>query len=106
MGHDSHIYWMVCYDICHPNRLARVNRYLKKEGIPIQYSLFMLYTTGVGIRKVFAELAAIIDPSKDDVRAYPVPRQPWMITMGTELVPKDLWVVDAGFKQGSPVTKG
>ena len=95
MSQNKRIHWMVCYDISDPKRLIRVHRCLKKEGVPVQYSVFMLHATQAGMNKVLAKLAAIIDPDGDDVRAYPVPQQPWKVTIGADLIPPDLWIIEA-----------
>jgi CRISPR-associated protein Cas2 len=95
MSHDKRIHWMVCYDISDPRRLVRVHRYLKKEGVPVQYSVFMLKATQGGVGKVLARLKSIIDPDGDDVRAYPVPEQPWKVTIGADLIPEDLWIMES-----------
>lgn len=95
MSHDKRIDWLVCYDISDPRRLIRVHRCLKKEGVPVQYSVFMLHATRGGMARVLARLAAIIDPDGDDVRAYPVPEQPWKVTIGADLIPSDLWIMES-----------
>lgn len=95
MSHDKRIHWMVCYDISDPRRLVRVHRCLKKEGVPVQYSVFMLHATRAGMARVLARLEAIIDPDGDDVRAYPVPEQPWKVTIGADLIPEDLWIMES-----------
>lgn len=95
MSHDKCIHWMVCYDISDPKRLIRVHRCLKKEGVPVQYSVFMLHATQGGMIRVLTKLAAIIDADRDDIRAYPVPERPWKVTIGADLIPQDLWIMEA-----------
>ena len=34
--------WLVCYDISDKKRLGRVFRFLKKKGVPVQYSVFLV----------------------------------------------------------------
>ncbi|WP_442764109.1 CRISPR-associated endonuclease Cas2 [Malikia spinosa] len=95
MSHDKRIHWLVCYDISDPRRLIRVHRCLKKEGVPVQYSVFMLHATRGCMARVLAKLDAIIEPDGDDVRAYPVPEQPWKVTIGADLIPADLWIMES-----------
>ncbi|BCX88955.1 CRISPR-associated protein Cas2 [Methylomarinovum tepidoasis] len=67
---------LVCYDIADPRRLQRVHRYLKKLGLPLQYSVFLLFLDAPGRQRLAAALLEMIDPRHDDVRIYPLPRRP------------------------------
>ena len=40
MSQNQTLPWLVTYDIADPRRLAQVFKRLKKEGIPVQYSVF------------------------------------------------------------------
>ena len=94
MTHATRIHWLICYDIGDPKRLARVHRYLKKEGYPVQYSVFMLQADRAAIGKVLDHLETLIDPDRDDIRAYPIPENTWKAELGASLLPEDVWITD------------
>lgn len=79
--------WLVVYDIAQPRRLGRVFRCLKKEGIPIQYSVFALETTPMKIGQLMARLSQLIDKNDDDVRAYRLPADGWQTSLGAAILP-------------------
>ena len=54
---------MLAYDISmDPKRLAEVHRTVRRWGIPLQYSVFLVPATPAKIDALLAELDAIIDP--------------------------------------------
>ncbi|GAB4362646.1 MAG: hypothetical protein Kow0060_18990 [Methylohalobius crimeensis] len=67
---------LACYDISDPKRLNRVHRYLKKIGIPLQYSVFLLHVEPIKLGRITAGLDRLINPHEDDVRIYPLPQRP------------------------------
>lgn len=79
---------IVCYDIADPKRLRRVHRYLKGLGIPLQYSVFLLYLNREGRARVAGKLEGLIDPREDDVRLYPLPQHPDWQCWGRPLWPE------------------
>jgi CRISPR-associated protein Cas2 len=85
--------WLVNYDIADPKRLARVFKYLKKEGIPMQYSVFSVEASNAKMGAIMAHLATLIDARDDDVRAYRLPENGWRATLGEAMLPQDLWLV-------------
>ncbi|MCS6891186.1 MAG: CRISPR-associated endonuclease Cas2 [Rhodovarius sp.] len=64
--------WLIGYDIASPRRLRRVARFLEKRAVRLQYSLFVGCWTAAELDELWAELARLIDPRRDDVRAWPV----------------------------------
>ncbi|MCY0873191.1 MAG: CRISPR-associated endonuclease Cas2 [Acidithiobacillus caldus] len=82
--------WLIAYDIADPRRLARVHRYLKGEAVPVQYSIFAAATSANGIRRVRDELAKRIDPRRDDVRIYLLPRSLDISHLGQPSLPEGL----------------
>lgn len=83
--------WVVAYDIANPKRLGKVHRALKKEGIPVQYSVFHVVASTARMGAIMAKLARLIDPRADDIRAYRVPSNPWQATLGQPIIPTDVW---------------
>jgi hypothetical protein len=43
--------WIVCYDIRQPKRLIRVHRHLKKWGVPLQYSVFLVQASAARLHR-------------------------------------------------------
>jgi CRISPR-associated protein Cas2 len=84
--------WLVTYDIAHPKRLARVFKRLKKEGVPIQYSVFAIEASNLKMGQLMATIKTLIDAKADDVRAYRLPANAWRATLGSALLPEDLWL--------------
>lgn len=79
--------WLVCYDIRDKRRLGQVFRYLKKQGVPIQYSVFLVNGSAARMRRILVDLARLIDSRSDDVRAYGLPAHPQYDTIGQSILP-------------------
>lgn len=84
--------WLVIYDIVDSRKRARVFKHLKKEGIPLQYSVFAVDASNAKMGALMAHLATLIDARKDDVRAYRLPENGWRATLGNDMLPEDLWL--------------
>lgn len=91
MSQNAPASWLVTYDISNPRRLGRVFRALKKEGIPVQYSVFLVQTSQARMGAIMTRLATLIHPAEDDVRAYRVPTNTWQATLGQSILPTDVW---------------
>ena len=74
--------YLVCYDITDPRRWRKVYRYLKREGVPVQYSVFMVDVGWTEFQKLKKDLSEMIHPEFDDVRIYPLPRAVREKTLG------------------------
>ncbi len=72
-------WYMVAYDVADPKRLNRVRYRLKKEGVTAQKSVFLVLGSEKFINRLLDRLTEIMDPKKDDLRAYPIfhPKQVW-----------------------------
>lgn len=92
MSQNQTLPWLVTYDIADKRRLARVFKTLKKEGIPVQYSVFAVDATSTKMGVLMATLATLIDANADDVRAYRLPTDGWQATLGSSMLPEDLWI--------------
>ena len=84
--------WLVIYDMADPRRLARVFRQLKKEGVPLQHSVFAVEASNAKMGALMAHIATLIHAQEDDVRAYRLPVNGWRATLGHDLLPPDLWI--------------
>lgn len=71
--------WLIAYDIADARRLGRVHRFLKREAMPIQYSVFLGWFGEGRLQRLVSELEELIDRREDDVRLYHLPA-------GTELM--------------------
>ena len=79
--------WLVTYDIADPRRLAQVFKRLKKAGVPVQYSVFSVDANAMKMKMLVTQLAALIDPKEDDIRAYRLPERGWRATLGEAILP-------------------
>lgn len=80
--------WLIAYDIADPKRLKRIHRYLKRDAMPVQYSLFVARASAARIGAVWAGLAGLIDEKRDDVRIYLVPSTPSVAVLGRRALPE------------------
>ena len=92
MSQNQTLAWLVTYDIADPRRLARVYKRLKKEGVPVQYSVFAVDANATKMGTLMAALAALIDSKADDVRAYRLPEDGWRAKLGEAMLPEDVWI--------------
>ena len=89
--------YLICYDIAEdPKRLRRVARYLEKVAFRVQYSVFVGSFFEYSLEEVLNDLAAIIDPRKDDVRCYPLPEQAEIVLLGPQIFPDDILFIRDG----------
>lgn len=88
--------YLICYDICEPRRLSRVARFLEKHACRVQYSVFAIQITPVRLTLLMKELSRLIDPTEDDVRAYPLPHEAHVDLLGTQMFPDDILLIRNG----------
>ncbi len=81
--------WLVCYDIREARRLRRVHRLLRGEGLAIQYSAFSVRANDAGIKGLLSLIDEEIKP-EDDVRAYHIPEQCPVWTLGRSFLPEGI----------------
>lgn len=84
---------LLAYDIADPKRLARVHRTVREWGVPLQYSVFLIYAGSIGIETVVEQLSAIIHPVEDDIRIYALPGRIEMIHYGRQVLPAGVELV-------------
>ena len=83
---------IICYDITEPKRLGRIHRYLRRRGLRIQYSVFVLHTHTPGLLRILNDLHALIDPREDDIRSYPLPSRLDYTHIGRALLPAGVYL--------------
>lgn len=88
--------WLVTYDIADPRRLGRLYRYLKKQGVPVQYSVFLVDASAAQMGAIVVQMAKMINADADDVRAYRLPEKLWHVTLGASILPDNI-MPGAGF---------
>lgn len=76
--------WLLAYDIREPKRLQRVWRYLQKEGLRQQYSVYLLKVDRQALQRVIEQLLSLIDEHCDDVRIYPLSENTRIWGLGTQ----------------------
>jgi CRISPR-associated protein Cas2 len=86
-NHQSRAY-LIAYDIADPRRLARVHRCLKREAVPVQYSVFLTRTTPSQLQRIKDAVATEIDEREDDVRFYLVPDRTEVTVFGRKPLPE------------------
>ncbi len=64
--------WILAHDIREPKRLNKVWRYLRKEGVRLQYSIYLISGTRKKIQEIIDHLDKLIDERADDIRVYPI----------------------------------
>lgn len=96
MSQNQTARYLVTYDIADPRRLSRLFKLLKKHGLPVQYSVFLVETTAVKLGHLMVKISKIIDDKKDDVRAYRIPDNGWQVSIGAGILPND--VLPGGLK--------
>lgn len=86
--------WLIGYDIKCPKRLGRVYRYLSKNGVALQYSLFSLNASQERIEEILGEIRQRIDSDQDDIRAYHLTAHTKLWALGTHCIDQGVSVTD------------
>lgn len=92
MSASSRKCWLLAYDIRCPRRIQRVHAYLRKRGMPLQYSVFGLQANDQELRAILDDIEMLIDPGCDDVRAYHLPDHCPVWTLGRQAMPEGVIV--------------
>ena len=82
--------WIVCYDIAEKRRLVRVHRLLRKWGVPLQYSVFIVDASAARLQRLLMQVDDLIDQSADDVRAYRFPPDSECCVIGPGMLPEGI----------------
>jgi CRISPR-associated protein Cas2 len=90
MAQNDTARYLVTYDIADPKRLSRLFRFLKKQGVPIQYSVFLVESSAAKMANLMVKIAKMIHKDADDVRAYRMPENGWQVSLGASILPEDV----------------
>jgi len=90
MSQNATARYLVTYDITDPRRLAHLFKFLKKQGVPVQYSVFLVEATAAKMASLVVKIASMIDGKTDDVRAYRMPDNGWQVSIGASILPDDV----------------
>ena len=87
---------LLTYDIADPKRLAKVHRTVKRVGIPLQYSVFVIPGTQAVLDTLLDELNEIIEPRDDDIRVYTLPTRVQVNRLGRQRLAEGVMLVGNG----------
>lgn len=88
--------YMIAYDIANPRRLGRVHRILKKQALPVQYSVFTVVMKRPRLLRLLERIEQQIEEVEDDVRCYRLPANTDMATLGKQFFPDDVMLFTGG----------
>jgi len=87
--------FLVCYDIADPDRLTKVHRTVRRWGMPLQYSVFLVPAAPNAIGDLLKELHHLIHRREDDIRIYPLPSRLDVSLLGRQGLPEGIALTDA-----------
>lgn len=76
--------WLLAHDIRDRKRLQRIWRFLRQEGVRLQYSVYLLAGTRQHVENIIEQLRELIDEDADDVRIYPLTENTRIWGLGTQ----------------------
>jgi len=84
--------YLICYDISDNKRLRKVAKFLEKECIRVQYSIFIAKNiTKEQIYVIADSLNELIKPKEDDVRIYKI--KDYGINMGIAFDLNEIFII-------------
>lgn len=97
--------WMICYDIADPRRLQRVHRIIRRQAIAVQYSVFVAPFTDQEVDALLQLVKAEIDPTEDDVRAYPI-KADGAVAWGPDWIGEEMYLMPFPLQGGLAPREG
>lgn len=91
--------YLIAYDIADPRRLSRVHRTLKKQGLPVQYSVFTVVIKRKALLRLMESISRLIHPAEDDIRCYRLPEHTDINTLGRQFFPEDVMLFTGGINR-------
>lgn len=65
-------WYIIAYDIRDPKRLRKLHYHLRKQAIPMQYSVFLIKANGKVLKNLLKTIRSIAKDDEDDIRLYPI----------------------------------
>ncbi|GAB1384638.1 hypothetical protein MASR1M50_29590 [Burkholderiales bacterium] len=93
---------IICYDIADPRRLGKIHRAIKKQAMPLQYSVFLFCGSDEKLQRCLDELHQLMDPRHDDIRAYPLPQRGLRLVLGPSALPEGIYWAEANLLAPEP----
>jgi CRISPR-associated protein Cas2 len=88
--------YLIAYDVANPKRLSRVHRTLKKQGLPVQYSVFTVVIKRKALLRLMDSISQLIHSAEDDIRCYRLPERSDIKTLGRQFFPEDVMLFTDG----------
>lgn len=99
MADNQNGLYLIAYDIANPRRLSRVHGTLKKQGLPVQYSVFTVVMKRKALLRLLERLNALIKSAEDDVRCYRLPERTDIKALGRQYFPEDVMLFTGGINR-------
>lgn len=96
MADSQYGLYLIAYDIADPRRLSRVHRALKKQGLPVQYSVFTVVMKRKSLLRLLEHIGQLIEPAEDDIRCYRSPERTDINALGQQYFPEDVMLFTGG----------
>jgi CRISPR-associated protein Cas2 len=97
--------FLLAYDIADPVRLREVHHAVRRWGVPLQYSVFLVPTSPAGMDELLGELAGIIESRADDIRVYPLPSRLEVDSYGRQLLPDGVALIASDTATADPLSR-
>ena len=91
--------YLIAYDIANPRRLSRVHRTLKKQGLPLQYSVFTVVMKRKALIRLLESLNSLIKTTEDDIRCYRLPERTDIKALGQQYFPGGVMLFTGGINR-------
>jgi CRISPR-associated protein Cas2 len=91
--------YLIAYDIADPRRLSQVHRALKKQGLPVQYSVFTVVMKRRTLLRLLERLNVLIKSTEDDIRCYRLPEHADIKALGRQYFPEDVMLFTGGINR-------
>jgi len=99
MAKNKKLARLICYDIANEKRLSKVHKIVSEYAILIQYSVYYLYANAEEIDTLCSELRSVINAKEDDIRIYPLAKDPSIQTLGQQGLLEGVLLTGAAFPQ-------